>query len=825
MLKHLLLGSAALATLTAHHALAQGPTEGSTQPATGGFAGALEEIVVTARRREESAQTVPVSIKAFSQEELDRRSVSSLEDLTRVTPGLRFTSEGGPGSTQISLRGLTKIPVGAGTPAVVTYFSDVPLPTDGTNIPTFDLANVQVLKGPQGTLFGKNTIGGAVLVVPAAPSYQTEGYAKISYGNYDYTLVEGAINLPLVDDRLALRLSGQSRDRDPFQANRGPGPDQDNLDQYSLRASLLWEPTDALSNTTIVDYFEGDENPGNLVLYNYTPGILSAGFGPLFAPFEQSLAAAAAEARAAGPRRTNSGLANGYYKRELWGVTNTTAFEFNEGLTLRNIFGFRSTLMSYFADTFGGPVLQADSTAVDAAALGIPVPPGLAFVDQLILLHPGTITDRRQYSNEIQLLGNSSDGKWDWIVGGFYSLEEPSGKQGDFFKQFDPIISALGAELNPAKAATSHTEIESKAVFAQIGYDLSEMLLSGLKLNLGARYTWDEIDACGAGIIAPVSPASPEEAPFFDYDDCKALAGISPSDGNGTLTTESKAPTWTVGLDYQVNDDTFLYVVTRRGYRSAGVNTPAFETPCTTGPCATPPFGGIDIRTYQYVDKETVTDVEVGAKLNFSLGDMAGRLNISAFDMSYEDAVQFLNVANSVSDDGGQPNRGSIGINAANLTIRGFEAEFIVTPLSGLTLSATTAYIDQEVDDIANIQPPLPPLSARQVTLPTSRWSGTLSGSYALPLSGDGELVFSGDYYWTDEFQAQGAPIPSYEVANFRLDWLGIAGSGFNVGAFITNAFQEEYILAASVNLPQFPWNSGTFGQPRMYGMDFSYRF
>src|SRR5690606_28238221 len=128
----------------------------------------IEEIVITARRRDESAQTVPISIGAFGPEELGRRSVESLEDLTRITPGLRFAAEGGAQNTTISLRGLSKIPVGDGAPAVVTYFSDVPLPSTGTNLPTFDLANIQVLKGPQGTLFGRNTIGGAVLVTPEA---------------------------------------------------------------------------------------------------------------------------------------------------------------------------------------------------------------------------------------------------------------------------------------------------------------------------------------------------------------------------------------------------------------------------------------------------------------------------------------------------------------------------------------------------------------------------------------------------------------------------------------------------------------------------------
>ena len=125
----------------------------------------LGDIIVTARRREESAQTVPVAITALSTAALETRSVRTLSDLTSATPGLRFAREGNANNASISLRGLNKIAASStGTPAVVVYLADVPLPGEGLNLPTFDLANVQVLKGPQGTLFGRNTIGGAVLV-------------------------------------------------------------------------------------------------------------------------------------------------------------------------------------------------------------------------------------------------------------------------------------------------------------------------------------------------------------------------------------------------------------------------------------------------------------------------------------------------------------------------------------------------------------------------------------------------------------------------------------------------------------------------------------
>src|SRR5690606_27196662 len=129
-------------------------------------AGGLEQVFVTARKRDEGVQAVPISIAALSADMLAERNVSELQDMNVVVPGFRLGSEGGKGNTNIILRGLSKIPLGEGIPAVVTYFANVALPARGGNIPAYDIANIQVLKGPQGTLFGRNTLGGAVVIAP-----------------------------------------------------------------------------------------------------------------------------------------------------------------------------------------------------------------------------------------------------------------------------------------------------------------------------------------------------------------------------------------------------------------------------------------------------------------------------------------------------------------------------------------------------------------------------------------------------------------------------------------------------------------------------------
>jgi len=229
-----------LATSTTVAAQDLGDAEDQSGEATADAAGIMgQSIVVTARRREEDLQDVPVAVTAFSAEALERSTVQSVQDLTPITPGLRFGVEGGKTSASVSLRGIGQTPVGGGTPGVVQYFADVPLPSEGSNIPTYDIGNIQVLKGPQGTLFGRNTLGGAILINPQAPTDNFEGYVEGTFGRFDYFEVEGAINIPLGDIG-AFRAAGQIRRQDGRTRSLDGGPDLDNIEQDSFRCPCGW---------------------------------------------------------------------------------------------------------------------------------------------------------------------------------------------------------------------------------------------------------------------------------------------------------------------------------------------------------------------------------------------------------------------------------------------------------------------------------------------------------------------------------------------------------------------------------------------------------
>src|SRR3546814_710560 len=158
-------------------------------------------------------------------------------------PVCRLNDSGAPTNANYAIRGVTKPVAGQGAPGVVSYFADVPLPAYVSSTPQYDLASIQVLKGPQGTLFGRNTVGGALLIDPVAPGYRFDGYLQASYGNFDTKSLEGALNVPIVDGKVALRVAGRINRGDGQVKNLGSGRDFQNQHDNSFRASLLIEPT------------------------------------------------------------------------------------------------------------------------------------------------------------------------------------------------------------------------------------------------------------------------------------------------------------------------------------------------------------------------------------------------------------------------------------------------------------------------------------------------------------------------------------------------------------------------------------------------------
>jgi len=775
-----LLATACALPSTAH---AQAPaTPQATDAADAGFG----DIVVTARRREESGQRVPVAISAFGPAALETRSVRALSDLTSATPGLRFAGEGNANVSSISLRGLNKIAASStGTPAVVVYFAEVPLPGEGLNIPTFDLSNVQVLKGPQGTLFGRNTIGGAVLVTPEAPSAQEiSGYGRLSYGNLDYKAAEGAVNLPIVQDKIGLRLAGQVRRRDGFVTDLSTGRKLQNLHQDAFRASLLLEPVEGLRNVTIFDYFRGRDHGTADMIYKVNPGVFASfGLPADLAAALDAVAAAQFAAEQGGKRYVVNNFVGApgsapiyssplFTRIKTWGVTNTTSYELGD-VTFKNIFGYRTNRLETRGNNDGLPAL----------------PGGFIFYKSL-----HSFNNDKQITDEAQVQANLLDDKLNLIAGAFYSDFSPNGVRGN-----------QNAQFNSAFATSSYVHLQTKALFAQAGYTL----LPGLKLNAGLRYTWTKQSLCGVSLfnIATLDDFATEQ-------DCKAQAA-SGALGRGVLRSKEDKPTWTVGLDYQATRDLFLYVTSRRGYREGGINGPRFNSPAALA---------VGLNRFQTYAPEIVTDVEIGAKTDWRVGEVRGRLNLAAFRNWYKDAVNYINVTGStlLPGDPSYPDRGAFGFNAAKLTISGVEADAMVSPTPGMVFSASGSYLKQKVDNVTTVAP----FPAVRVTLPSPKWSVSLAADFTPQTKVLGsDMTVHFDYYWLDDYEVQTGTFPGYKLANSRLDFRNIGGSAISAGFFVKNFFDNQYLVSPVIALPQFPTSIGNPGEPRTYGLELSYRF
>lgn len=747
---------------------------------------AIEEVLITATRREESAQSTSVSVSVLSDIHLEEKGFKSMRDLTSLVPGLRTASTGDGDTSDFSLRGLRRVPFSEAPPAVVSYFSDVPMPAQGAQFNINDLESIQVLKGPQGTLFGRNTVGGAILLTPKKPVYNFEGYIKAGVGDYNLRRGEGVINVPLVDEKVALRIAGQTEKRNGYVKNSGIGGDWNDKDNFSYRVSLLVEPNEWLSNLSIYDYYQHKEGGTSAVpvvnvvnpfgLDEIATSILASICGTVISDTAQcNYNDAFEEQRQRGIYNVELD-APPVSDAEIWGFTNKTNIAISDTITLRNIFGYREV---------------KNFTSLDSDGLTLSLP----------ILNIWGATGLNQMTDELQLLGNAFDDKMDWLIGAFYLESEQDGTNG-------LRLSIIA----PTNWDNTYFDRKSEAIFANIGYQVTDKL----KIKSGYRITWGESSVCAfqdSGAIAFRA--------ISEQSDCQR----SPS--AFTLDSERKKnETWTIGLDYQWSDDTFLYGVSRRGTREGSFNAPDLS--------------GSIFEQYQTFGPEKVTDFELGIKSDWQVSGITGRLNLAAFTMQYENIQSSLNVAavKAVFDaDPSQfgypvgsiatnPAASSIGVNGGEVRVDGFDLELLVLPTDELTLSAMVGYAKTKVKE--QVQSPFPGLvDTPNLISPTPELSYTLAARYEVPVEAlNSNLVLNVSYYWSDSMLfGTDYEAPGYELTNLRVDLKDINGSGVSLGAFVNNLFDEEYYFNAAAGVNSLGFYSVNIGEPRMWGLEISYTF
>jgi iron complex outermembrane receptor protein len=790
--------------------------------AQGGEGTQLEEVLVTARRREERLQDVPISMTVFNQEQIRNANIVTAADLARYTPSMQVNSRFGDDSTNFAIRGFSQEL--RTTASVGVYFADVIAPR-GANISQsgdgagpgdfFDLANVQVLKGPQGTLFGRNTTGGAVLITPRKPDSEREGHLEVSAGNFDMQRVEGVVNIP-VSSAFRARLGLDSQKRDGYLNNIsdiGPGEFAD-LDYTSFRASAVWDITERMENYTILKYTESSNNGAPFSVFACNPVSIFAAF------CEADLAAR----EAAG--KNDEYDVYGYEPEseselEQSQIINTTTWQFNDDLIAKNILSYAQ-------------FESRQNMALYGTDWRVPPGPGGQQVQlQAINARDFPLTDQETVVEELQLQGTSFEQRLTWQAGLYYEKSEPSGTYGsqnpamiscdlstvvskdiNDWRCNDLLAAALYVQLGASPLdpvpftvgsgmrAPGGVTYENKAIYAQGSYDLADQW----SLTAGLRYTDDDTEGWTTETV--------------HYFPGSVLGGYFPARASATESrtpqTQSAEPTWLLGLEHTPTDELMLYGKYARGYRQGSVNLAS--------------LAGWDTH-----EPEQVDSYEIGAKIAFE-GRFPGTFNIAAFYNDFRDQqLQF-----------GYYRTNGVGttsiLNAGASTIQGLEADGNILLTPDINLSFSYAYLDTEVDELVVPMPAeYPPgvaafsgtTAAEGEPLPyTPENQLLISASYHVPVDDAlGDLTATITYVYVDDMQAVAkatsplAVLPSYELVDFSLNWQGIAGTPVDTALFATNLFDEEYRTVVAGNWDSLGLEVGRVGKPRMYGMRLRYNF
>ena len=752
--------------LASELALSQQASTASAAASQSADAG-LEDIVVTARRRDESLSKVPVAIVALTADSLTKEGVRSEADLQTAVPGLLLQQGGSNEQITYSIRGQTIDQYSASPPAVLTYVDEFQSEYPSSSS-FFDLDNVQVLKGPQGTLFGRNTTGGAVLYTTVKPGDTFTGYVDARYGSFDERQFQFGVTLPL-SPVASFRLAGNYSDGGGYVTNlgyyNGVGgvggafvPEHNTLGSNankSVRATLLLRPVEWLRNTTMVQDSSDAGTSVPAFLYSFLPNSAAAPFVSGQVPPFSGLGAFL------GWQRTTN---NYTYTNSTWdhidhdySIVNTTDADIANDVLFKNIVGWNRYTRNIVFDFDGSPwhLLENPNT------------------------NPAQANTYHQFSEEPQLQGKAFGESLTYVVGAFYAN--------------DPNITDNTLTFYDVAPSRYHflERDRSYAGFEQITYSVTNQL----HLTEGFRYTKDDIDGhqLGGSLYAPGGP------------------GFSPI-WQQQQTVDFHKPSWTLGVDYQLTPDLLLYITQRGSWRSGEFN---FAAPPITATAA----GGGNVFL-----PETTKDVELGAKFN---GVIEGLPVTAAADV-YNQWVS--NIQRGVFIIiGGVPS--NLTVNVPNAQVTGIEGSFSIKPAPWIEVGAQSSYSDARFTNpntvvLGNAFSFGPygfsPKWSGATYVDLTRH---LEGDSTIDLRGDAFAVSS--FYFSnlaDTF-TPGTQIPGYALVNATLAWKNLLGTRLTASIYVKNMLDKRYYTGGLGTMHADGVNIVSPGVPRNFGGELRYSF
>lgn len=746
---------------------------------------AIEEVIVMARKRAESVQEMPIAITALSAGQLEQRNLTNLMEIGAYIPNVVMNvapgASGGGNNLQIYIRGVGQSDFLFTTdPGIGLYVDGVYYPrTLGGVMDLLDLERVEVLRGPQGTLFGKNTIGGAISLTSQKPEGDGTGYLEVTTGRFDRLDIRGTYDIAL-SDTLSAKVSMSSKNRDGYGKLLEYGTDKvlgtiGNENATSARIALAWTASDNVNVSLIADYTREREDgvPQKIVFidddgeYGGLGGLWNAlvgGPGGLTYTSDFIL--------------PDDNLYDNYVTDSFENTLDSYGFSMNvdwdidENLSLRSITAYRNMDATFNNDADGSPL-----------------PIGSTFNKQ----------KQDQISQEIQLIGTSFDDKLDWVIGAFYFDEH--GRDDNVVRLISGLYDALEAlpgTLNgsPLSAPTAPgglgnpinpnldldlnvlniIDITSYAAFAQGTYQVSDKV----SITAGARYSYEKKD--------------------YFHSSFRSVAEIQ---STGPIFTDADWSSFTPmgSIDYKVNEDALIYASITKGFKSGGFNGR--------------PIGGSDIESF---DPEQVISYETGFKTDWADGRL--RLNGAVFYAKYTD----MQMGSISADESGNH---TLRIqNAGKARIQGFELEMQARPTANLDIIGSLGYVDFQITEL---DPGVVDFNLDTQAMKTPEWNGSLGATYTWEVSNDVSIALHGDWtYQSKTYQdiqnTEMIASPAYSLFNARLTYTNEDGN-WEVALFGTNLTDQAYITGGYQALASFGLADVLYGRPREWGLTFKKRF
>lgn len=772
----LLAGATLILASPAHAQESPAAEPQSTSPAQPQDQQVTEDIVVTAQFRSQRLQETPLAITALNADMLEKRGISNISDIASAAPSVSFKQGTGIRSgAQLYIRGVGQFDFNlAQEPGVGVYIDDVYFGTVyGADFDLLDLDRVEVLRGPQGTLAGANSIGGAIKLFSQKPSDDGSGFVEAGYGSNQRRVLRGAANVTLVPDKLYARFSGGviadngyvkrvdfacarpaeagSLPRQNLNSNNCNLGNAGGKNNHALRAALRWTPDDRLEVNLSADYQRNTAQPSAAVGLIYLPGVV----GSAFQQQMQAKYGVQLDNRFA----TRPGQYINYatfldqdYRNlafdpnqssTAWGVSAVIDYRLSDNLALKSITAYRQT-RGYLSDDLDSSPLPANTESYNIS--------------------------HKQYTQELRLSGATDNKFLEWTVGGFYyhadniqaaTIDVPqlvANLGGFFFQANDPET-----DRNYAGYVTATIHPTSKL-----------SLIGGYRYTRAKKeYTFVRYDPNPAGVIY--------------------LLGIDKLGASPPAVT--KRSDYRLSAQYQWTSRIMTYAQYATGFKSGGIN------PRPSTPAQQVPFG-----------PETLQSYEIGLKSQ--LFDRLLRLNLAGFISKYKD----LQVVGQARDNDGI--LANFTTNAGAATIKGIEAEVELRPLDGLSIDGSFSYLHFKYDTLgaAANQPGGPCLSCTQIYTP--KYKGNAGIQYEAPLPGRlGTLTprFDVEYTGTVFTDANNDPrtrVPHYTVANARVTWRP-ADPAWQVTFAVTNLFDNWYYSNVNGYLSSNGYAAAILGRPR----------